>query len=51
MLGVSRQRVQQLTSKPDFPQPVAELKAGKVWLRSAVVRWASGDGRLDPDEP
>lgn len=39
MLGVSRQRVAQLASVPDFPQPTAELTAGRVWLRSAVLQW------------
>jgi hypothetical protein len=30
MFGVSRQRVQQLATRSNFPQPVAELAQGKV---------------------
>ena len=53
MLGVSRQRVQQLIAQPDFPKPVARLKMGKVWRRSDVEKWARAHGRLDsePEQP
>ena len=47
MLGVSRQRVQQLISRRDFPKPLARLKMGKVWRRGDVERWARAHGRLD----
>lgn len=30
-LGLSRQRVQQLAERPDFPAPVASLRRGRVW--------------------
>jgi predicted DNA-binding transcriptional regulator AlpA len=47
ILGVSRQRVTQLTSRPDFPAPVAVLAMGKVWTRDAVEAWAEArDKRL-----
>jgi predicted DNA-binding transcriptional regulator AlpA len=46
MLGVTRQRVQQLTQQGGFPAPEAVLKAGKVWKRSAVEAWAKKTGRL-----
>lgn len=39
ILGVSRQRVQQLRGRPDFPTPVAELAAGPVWRRSNLQRF------------
>jgi prophage regulatory protein len=39
--GVSRQRVYQLTSRPDFPEPVADLAQGKVWLAADVDAWIS----------
>ncbi|HET7408087.1 MAG TPA: DNA-binding protein [Mycobacteriales bacterium] len=39
MLGVSRQRVQQLINTPNFPRPVYELRMGKVWLRSDIETW------------
>ena len=37
--GVSRQRVYQLTSRADFPTPVADLVQGKVWLAADVEVW------------
>ncbi len=37
--GVSRQRVYQITSRKDFPKPVATLAQGKVWRRADVERW------------
>ena len=46
LLGVSRQRVDQLTRRPDFPRPVAELIVGRIWERSAVERWARDTGRI-----
>ena len=46
MLGVSRQRVQQLIKSDDFPVPEAVLDMGKVWNRDAVVAWAHRHGRL-----
>lgn len=45
MLGVSRQRVSQLTARDDFPAPEAELAMGKVWRREDVVKWAQAVGR------
>jgi len=40
MLGsVSRQRAYQLTSRADFPRPVADLAQGKVWRRHDVQGW------------
>jgi prophage regulatory protein len=47
MLGVSRQRVQQLIARPDFPKPDAVLAMGKVWRRADVLAWAKAHGRLD----
>lgn len=38
-LGVSRQRVHQLASRPDFPVPAAELASGKVWESEAIEAW------------
>ena len=37
--GVSRQRVQQIVSRKDFPAPVAVLDMGKVWRRADVEAW------------
>lgn len=45
LLGVSRQRVYQLTARPDFPAPVVALAMGKVWSREDVEQWARETGR------
>lgn len=37
--GISRQRTYQLTSRPDFPKPVADLQQGKVWDAADVEAW------------
>lgn len=48
-LGVSRQRVAELRTRRDFPDPVAELAAGPVWrgstLRRFVESWDRKPGR------
>ncbi|GAB1692734.1 helix-turn-helix transcriptional regulator [Krasilnikovia sp. M28-CT-15] len=50
--GVSRQRTYQITSRRDFPEPIAELGQGKVWLAEAVEAWIKARRKpvLDPDE-
>lgn len=50
VLGVSRQRVHQLASAhSDFPVPLYELGAGKLWTRAAMEgfarRWTRKPGR------
>ena len=45
MLRVSRQRVSQLASDPEFPAPVAVLKVGRIWLREDIEKWALETGR------
>jgi hypothetical protein len=44
LFGVSRQRVNQLIGRPDFPVPVARLLSGPVFTKPAVEafekRWA-----------
>ena len=32
---------------PDFPQPVAHLSMGLLWVWSAVAEWAERTGRLE----
>lgn len=52
MLNVNRQRVQQLISRPDFPEPEVTLAMGKVWKRADVEAWARGHGRaINGEEP
>lgn len=38
-LRVSRQRAYQIISRKDFPDPVAELQVGRIWLASDVEAW------------
>jgi predicted DNA-binding transcriptional regulator AlpA len=45
MLGVSRQRVTQLTEQPGFPKPEVNLAMGKVWRTEDVIEWAKQTGR------
>jgi predicted DNA-binding transcriptional regulator AlpA len=46
MLGVSRQRVQQLVKHRDFPRPMDRLAMGAVWRRRDVEKWARATGRM-----
>jgi prophage regulatory protein len=51
MLGLTTQRIDQLARRdPNFPSPVAELAAGRIWSRADIVTWARNAGRLDGDE-
>lgn len=44
MLGLSRARVHQLVTEPDFPAHLA-LKMGRVWWMSDFRAWAHRSGR------
>lgn len=46
LLSVSRQRASQLASRRDFPEPVAVLRQGGVWLAEDVEAWAVEAGRI-----
>ncbi|WP_229074990.1 AlpA family transcriptional regulator [Actinoplanes sp. DH11] len=37
--GISRQRIYKITSRADFPEPVADLRQGKIWLTKDVEAW------------
>ena len=40
ILGISTQRVHQIAkSYADFPEPDAELAAGRIWKRAAIEAW------------
>jgi predicted DNA-binding transcriptional regulator AlpA len=41
MLGLTRQRVHQLSQEAGFPKPVASLGLGNVWETSDVEEWAA----------
>jgi len=50
LLGISRQRVNALArTHDDFPRPVAELTAGRIWSKQDIDAWAKRTGRLPPD--
>lgn len=38
-LGVTRQRVYQLVTRKGFPDPIASLSMGQVWLTGDVEAW------------
>jgi prophage regulatory protein len=50
--GIGRQRVYQITSRPDFPKPAADLVQGNVWLAGDVDAWitAKRPQLIDPAE-
>ena len=43
--GISRQRTYQITSRADFPQPVADLAQGKIWAAADVDAWIAAHRR------
>ena len=45
LLGVSRQRIGQLTVKSWFPAPATRLAMGAVWKLSDIEQMASQTGR------
>ena len=46
LLGVSPQRLAKLMEKyADFPEPVAEISAGTIWLAGDLEVWATEHGR------
>ena len=40
MLGVTTRTVQRYTERPDFPEPLGRLAAGRVWRWADVEEWA-----------
>ena len=49
LLGVSRQRVDQLTAVPGFPEPIATIAAGRIWQREDIVRWNAARRTTSPN--
>lgn len=45
ILAVSKQRVGQLSHRPDFPSPVARLRAGPVWRSEQIKAFDRGRAR------
>jgi prophage regulatory protein len=42
--GIGRQRLLLITSRPDFPRPLAHLTQGKVWLADQIDEWLAAHG-------
>jgi len=40
ILGVSPQRVHELADSPGFPEPMYDLRTGRLWLESAIRAYA-----------
>jgi predicted DNA-binding transcriptional regulator AlpA len=51
MFGVSRQRIQMLVNRDDFPNPEVVLAMGKVWRTDHVKAWAREHGRTVIEDP
>jgi predicted DNA-binding transcriptional regulator AlpA len=45
VLGISRQRVHELTKQKGFPKPVDDRPGRRRWARSSIERWAEKTGR------
>lgn len=45
-LGVTDARVRQMDAAGQLPEPLAELRIGRVWLADDVERWARDTGRI-----
>lgn len=43
--GISRQRVHEITTRADFPAPLADLAQGRIWDREVILIWAKERGR------
>jgi predicted DNA-binding transcriptional regulator AlpA len=37
--GIGRARVYQITQRRNFPEPIAQLEMGNVWLAEDVEAW------------
>ncbi|MGH7693090.1 MAG: DNA-binding protein [Candidatus Dormibacteria bacterium] len=52
ILGVSRQRAAQIAAEhSDFPQPIAQLRSGRVWDEAAVRAWVADHPDRRPGRP
>jgi predicted DNA-binding transcriptional regulator AlpA len=51
VLGVSKRTAARYTARPDFPEPVARLRAGPVWLEGDVLAWARSEPPSLPGKP
>jgi hypothetical protein len=41
LLGVTVRTAQKYIERPDFPEPLGRIAAGRVWLKADVATWAA----------
>jgi predicted DNA-binding transcriptional regulator AlpA len=51
VLGVSKRTAARYATRADFPEPVARLRAGPVWLEEDVLAWARSEPPARPGKP
>jgi predicted DNA-binding transcriptional regulator AlpA len=51
VLGVSRRTAARYATRSDFPEPVARLRAGPIWLEDDVLTWAQSEPAAQPGKP
>lgn len=51
LLGVSRQQVDRLATRDDFPAPVAVLKTGRIWRTRDIEKWIKAHPHRRPGPP
>jgi predicted DNA-binding transcriptional regulator AlpA len=51
LLGVTRQRVHQLSERHDFPAPHAILSVGRIWDGAEIRAWAAKHRPSLSEEP
>lgn len=50
-LDVSIATAHRYANRPDFPEPLGQTEAGRVWLRRDVEAWAKATLPLKPGRP
>jgi predicted DNA-binding transcriptional regulator AlpA len=48
LLGVSKRTATRYSLRSDFPEPVARLRAGPVWLEEDILAWARSSPQPQP---
>ena len=51
LLGVTKRTASRYAQRSDFPEPVARLRAGPIWLEEDVLAWARSEPPARPGRP
>jgi predicted DNA-binding transcriptional regulator AlpA len=51
VLRVSKRTAARYAAREDFPEPVARLRAGPVWLEDDILAWARSEPPARPGKP